>query len=84
MSLQSGALLWTTSAHFGPVNLLAVDSLHGIVFSVKGNEMKKWWVQVCVCVYVCVCECLSVLYLSARLHYQHVLPPSTDAANAVS
>lgn len=43
---RSGTMLWTCSAHFGPVHLLAVDSLHGIVFSAKGPELKKWWIQV--------------------------------------
>lgn len=43
---QSGNLLWTVSAHFGAVTKLSCDAIQGILFSVKGAEVKKWWIKV--------------------------------------
>ncbi len=37
---------WNITAHFGVVNMLLTDPGSGILYSVKGHELKKWNIMV--------------------------------------
>ena len=38
--------MWNILAHFGVVNTLLTDPGSGLLYSVKGAEVKKWDIQV--------------------------------------